>query len=212
MVEVIPSILTNDINEVKDKIAKAEGVCKRVQIDVVDGVFNNNRTIDPSALESIENDLNLDFHLMTKEPVDWVERSIHGGAGRIIGQIEMMEDQLAFIGKVQEVGCRVGLAIDLGTPVGSIDQTILTNLDVVLVMAVKAGFGGLKFDDQAITKIIELSSIRARDETPYKICVDGGVLPEKVKELVSLGVDEVVVGRRLFDGDLAANLEKYTMS
>jgi len=212
MVEVIPSILTNDIGEVKDKIARAEGVCKRVQIDFVDGVFNNNKTVDPSALETIENDLDLDFHLMTKEPIDWVERSLHGGAGRVIGQVELMTDQLAFIGKVQEVGCRIGLAIDLDTPVASLDQSILTNLDVVLVMAVKAGFGGQKFDERAITKIIELNSIRERDATPFKICVDGGILPEKAKKLISLGVDEIVVGKRLFDGDLAANLEKYTMS
>jgi ribulose-phosphate 3-epimerase len=212
MVEVIPSILTANILEVKEKIERAEGTCKRVQIDIVDGVFNGNKTIDPSAVETIENDLNLDFHLMTKEPVDWVERAVRGGAERIIGQIEKMTDQLVFVGKVQEVGSLVGLAIDLDTPVSHLDQAILNNLDVILVMSVKAGLGGQRFDDQAIAKIKELVEIRAKDVTPYRICVDGGILPVKVKELASLGVDEIVVGKRLFDGDLAANLGKYTMS
>lgn len=208
MVQVIPAILTSDIGEVEMKLAQSEGSVERVQIDIIDGQFVNNKTIDPSALENIETDIKLDFHLMTKEPIDWVERCVRGMADRIIGHVEYMSDQVAFIGKVQEVGLSVGLAIDLETPVSAIDPSILNNLDVVLVMSVQAGFGGQKFDEAALIKTHELNEIRARDDTPFRICVDGGINEENIAKVVKAGADEVSVGR-IFRGDLKTNLEKF---
>lgn len=208
MVQIIPSILTASPQEVKSMIEKAEEVCERVQIDIIDGVFSENKTIDPSALSGVETGLLLDFHLMTKEPVDWVERALHAGADRIIGQIEMMTDQEEFVGKVSEGGASVGLAIDIDTPVSQIDKEILTSLDVVLVMSVKAGAGGQKFDDRVMEKIIALSEIKQKDTTPFRICVDGGVGEENIPKIVAAGADEAAIGRRLFEGNLDENIKK----
>ncbi len=187
-----------------------EAKVERAQIDIIDGVFAKNKTIDPSTLENLDLDLNLDFHLMVKEPINWVERCVRGGADRIIGQIEMMTDQTGFVGKVQEVGKYVGLAIDLKTPVTSIDETIINNLDAVLVMSVAAGFGWQEFDLSALLKINELDKIRERDKTPFRIIDDGGVTMEWIDEVHRAGVDEVVIGKRLFEGDLKTNIEKFT--
>jgi ribulose-phosphate 3-epimerase len=160
-------------------------------------------------MESLDTPLNLDFHLMTKEPALWVERALRGGADRVIGQIEGMSDQVAFIGKVAEVGLSVGLALDLDTGIDKIDPTILSNLDVVLVMSVKAGFSGQEFDKRALAKVKELGELRAKDDTPFKICVDGGITEENIREVVKAGADEVAIGKRIFDGDLAQNLERF---
>lgn len=209
MVEIIPAILTNDVREIEEKVARAEGVVKRVQIDIVDGVFAVTRTIDPSFLENVETDLNLDFHLMTKDPIDWVERAVRGGAERIIGQIEGMTDQVEFVAKLAQVGLSVGLAIDLETSVSALDPTIITNLDVVLVMAVKAGFAGQKFDERALNKIKQLDELRIRDDTPFRICVDGGETEDVIDETHFAGADEVVIGKRIFEGDLAENIRRF---
>jgi ribulose-phosphate 3-epimerase len=210
MLEIIPAILTSDIREVEEKLGLAQGVSKRVQIDIVDGQFVNNRTIDPSLLGGVETDVNLDFHLMTKEPFDWVERAVRGGADRIIGQIEMMSDQIGFIGKVQEVGLSVGLAIDIETPVTKLDPVILTDVDVILVMSYPAGFGGQPFDKRVIGKIKELSKLRAKGNSSFKICVDGGIGEDTISEVRKAGADEVAVSKSLFNGDLTANIEKLT--
>jgi len=209
MIEIIPSILTNDPKELADKLEICEGVVDRVQIDIIDGVFASNKTIDPSALFSLETELKLDFHLMVKEPINWVEKCVRAGADRIIAQIEMMENQVDYVGKVQEVGGGVGLAVDLKTEIDSLDSVILTNLDVVLVMSVPAGFGGQKFDERALDKIKRLDEIRARDKTPYRICDDGGVVFEWVDDIRREGVDEVIIGRNLFEGRLEDNIKKY---
>lgn len=209
MLEIIPAILTTDIREIEEKLGRSEEIVERVQIDIVDGQFAANRTIDPSVMESLDTPLNLDFHLMTKEPSLWVERALRGGADRIIGQIEEMDDQVAFIGKVAEVGLSVGLAVDIETEIGKIDPTILSNLDVVVVMSVKAGFSGQEFDRRALAKIKELSELKVKDDTPFKICVDGGITEENVKDVVKAGADEVAIGKKIFEGDLAENIEKF---
>ena len=209
MVEIIPAILTTDIREVGEKLTRAEGIVGRVQIDIIDGVFVQNKTIEPSALEVVDTDLSLDFHLMTKEPIDWVERAARGRADRIIGQIEMMASQVEFVGKVSEIGLSVGLAIDLDTDIEKLDPVVLTNLDVVLVMAVKAGWGGQKFDPKALDKVKRLDEIRAHDNSPFKICVDGGETLDVVDETHFAGADEVAIGAGIFKGDLAQNIEAF---
>ena len=145
MVEIIPSILTSDPNELRALISRCEGVVERVSIDIIDGKFAANKTIDPTVLSAIDTNLKLDFQLMVIEPVNWIEKCVSAGADRIIGHIEHMTSQTEFIGKVQEVGAQIGLGLDLETPVDKLDPLILTNLDVVLVMSVPAGFGGQEF-------------------------------------------------------------------
>src|SRR4030065_2222350 len=207
--EIIPSILTNNPEEVLSKIQMAEGMVGGVQIDVVDGIFAVNKTFDIDLLQDVDTDLKLDLHLMTKEPVNWVERCIRAGADRIIGQVEMMSDQLNFIQKVQEVGALVGLAIDLKTDLSAIDDIMFQDLDVVLVMSVPAGFGGQKFEHKTIQKIEELKKIRERQKSTYKISVDGGITLDYMDDLVKKGADEVIIGERLFKGNLKENLEKF---
>lgn len=209
MVKVIPAILSSNPLEVEALLRRAEEIVDRVQIDIIDGQFAQNKTIDPSVLDNFDTDLLLDFHLMTKEPIDWVERAVRAGADRIIGQVEQMGSQVDFVGKVSEVGLSVGLAIDLETPISALDPTILNNLDVVLVMAVKAGFGGQKFEPRALEKIEKLEEIKVRDDNPFKICVDGGETPDTIDDTRIAGADEVVIGRSLFAGDLAANIDRF---
>jgi ribulose-phosphate 3-epimerase len=214
MVDIIPSILTDNLGDFETRLKRIEeavdvngAVISKIQIDVVDGEFVDNKTLDPSLLGQIDTDLGLDFHLMVKEPVNWLEKCANAGADRIIGHIEMMKSQVEFVEKVQETGLYVGLAVDLGTPITKLDPVILTNVDVVLVMAVKAGWGGQKFDPSVLDKIKALDEIRVRDSTPFKICVDGGETETTIDETHFAGADEVVIGKKLFAGDIAANVK-----
>ncbi|OGY12408.1 MAG: hypothetical protein A3F61_02400 [Candidatus Blackburnbacteria bacterium RIFCSPHIGHO2_12_FULL_41_13b] len=213
--EIIPAILTNDPKELEEKIklvaplrSESFGGVKRIQIDIIDGVFAENKTIDLAAVGQIESGLEIDVHLMVKEPVDWVEKSVRAMGDRIIGQVEMMSNQAEFIGKVQETGHQVGLALDLDTPVSVLDETLFTLVDVILLMSVKAGFGGQKFSELAIEKIRELAEIREKDKTNFKICVDGGIEEENIKQIADTGADEVAVGSSLFNGSVEENMRK----
>ena len=88
MIEIIPSILTNDPEEAREMIARCEGVVDRISIDIIDGKFAGNKTINPGMLSDLDTGLKIDYHLMVAEPVNWVERCLRGQADRVIAQIE----------------------------------------------------------------------------------------------------------------------------
>jgi len=203
--EIIPAILTNDTKELDEMLFLSEKIVKRVQIDIIDGVYAKNKTIDPLALKYIETNLEFDFQLMVQNPINWVEKCASVGADRIIGHVEMMENQSEFIQKVVFTASKVGLALDLGTAIAQIDESLLGDLDVVLLMSVPAGFGGQSFAENAFTKIEALAAVRIKGNYDFKICVDGGIGKDNIKKLFDLGVNEVAIGRSLFEGDIVKN-------
>ncbi|HSX48761.1 MAG TPA: hypothetical protein VLE44_00705 [Candidatus Saccharimonadales bacterium] len=205
---IIPSILTNDKDELSLLLSKAEDVVERVQIDVVDHKFADNITVDPEILKTIKTNLDLDFHLMVKNPIEWIDHCIQGGEHRIIGQIEEMESQKAFVEKVITES-KVGLAVDLPTPIERLDQDVLSKVNVVLLMSVKAGWGGQEFDLEVFSKIEKLDRLRKELKLRFRICVDGGVTKKLVEDMEKAGVDEVAIGRRILEGDLEANLKMF---
>lgn len=201
--EIIPAILTNSPSELANLIKAAENKTKRIQIDIIDEDFAINKTIDPAILTDIDTDLLLDFHLMTKEPIDWVEKCVTTGADRIIGQIEKMTNQLEFVDKVGRIGAKVGLALDLSTPISAITSQTFSSIDVILIMSVPAGFAGQKFDSQVFDKLKDLNKIRQKGNFNFRICVDGGVTKDLIPDLEKTGVNEVAVGiKRFLKGDI----------
>src|SRR6185369_3720705 len=123
--KIIPGPLTSDLKELEKYIKEADSVVDRIQIDVVDGIFADNKTVDPIALTNIETKLALDFHLMVKDPINWIQKCVGRAEDRIIGQIEEMPDQRKFVSEVLTNDNLVGLALDLDTPVTSLDQSVM---------------------------------------------------------------------------------------
>jgi len=207
---IIPAILTDDIDQLTSLESKAEGVVDRIQIDVVDNKFAANSTVDPAVLKNIVTILNLDFHLMVKDPVDWIEHCVGGSKNRIIGQLEYMQSQKDFVEKVKTLGNLSGLGVDLATPLDRLDQAVLADIDVVLLMSVPAGFSGQEFNLSVWDKIKIVSDMRKKLNLKFKICVDGGVTKELVNQMEVSGVDEVAVGKRIFEPDLKENLKLFS--
>lgn len=205
---IVPAILTKSPQEFEELIRACNGVVDRVQIDVNDGTFLGEKSFLPEEIPSLENNLYLDFHLMVKEPIHWLERCARLGGDRVFAHVESMSNQASFVKECQIRGLKIGLALDITTSVSLLDPLVLGDLDAVLLMGYPAGKGGQKFDESVFVKIQELAELRKNDASPFKICVDGGVWEDNIFKLYSLGVDEVVIGKRLFEGDLLANIRR----
>lgn len=208
-IEIIPSILTDDPDFLKERLDEANDVCERVHIDIIDGVYADNKTVPPESMLNLDHLIRWDFHLMVNNPVHWVNKCASSGADRIIAQIEMMSNQREFIEKVLKTGSEVGLALDIGSGPDLIDKEILDSLDVILVMSVPAGFGGQKFHNEALNVIDELDQIRKENGYRYKIADDGGITYEFVDDVKREGADQAIIGNRLFNGGLAKNIVAF---
>lgn len=192
---LIPAILTEDPTEARKWIenVKNSGKFERVQVDFVDGEYNNNLTIRPGdILVSEFETLKFDAHLMLieKNISDWTNEAEISGYQRIISQVESISKPENFS----------ALALDVHSPVAAIED-YLPNLELVVVMAVEPGFGGQEFDVEVIKKIKILNSLRIQSKSKFKICVDGGVQKDHLEMLEEAGADEAAVGvKRLLEG------------
>lgn len=186
MNEIIPTVLTKDPVELQEKLKSLEGIVPKVQIDVIDGVFAANKTFDLAVLKDFEHPLQLELHLMVKEPIDWINRSREIVAERIVAQVEMISNIEQFLEEVATSGMEVGLALDLKTPVEKILPDIYLQLDSVLLMAVPAGFSGQEFDPQVLEKIKKIKEIVG---DLVDIGVDGGLNEENIVRCKEAGAN-----------------------
>jgi ribulose-phosphate 3-epimerase len=203
MVEVIPAILEKDFSEIEKKIRMVEKYVKWVQIDLADNTLVPNATfIDPTPFSKITK-VNLEAHLMVKDPLRYVEKFEKAGFKRFFAHIEgeFIEE---YIGKCLQLGVEVGLAIDGPTHFTKI-QKYLNDLDVILVMAIDAGFSGRPFRDDSVEKI---KKIRELDfEIP--ITVDGAMNYDNAKKVVEAGATRINSNSYIFkEDDVRVPIEK----
>ncbi len=176
MVKIVPSILAKDITAFENDLKKVEGLVDRVQLDVVDGKFEDTVTVGPEAIREVTTEIEFDVHLMVDRPEYWVERCAEAGAVGVWGEVEMMEDKVRFVADVQAAGMKAGLAFDVDTKLDGLEEVIF-DLDAVLLMSVKAGAQGREFQEKVYEKI---KQVRKLSKT-VKIIVDGGLDEEKIK-------------------------------
>ncbi len=193
MAEIVPTILTSDIEDFTHKIGLLKGIVPRVQIDVVDGKFAAAKTVDLSAIRDLIDlgDLKIDLHLMVEEPLGWISRCLEIVPDRIVAQMEKMTEPLSFISEIIESGSQVGLALDLETPVENYSEDIYLLADIVVLLGVKAGTGGQGFNPIVLEKIKKMRKILG--ETG-KIGVDGGLNEENIKLCQKAGANVFYVG------------------
>ncbi len=98
----------------------------------------------------------------------------------MFGQVEKMDDVVAFVGDVQAEGMSVGLAYDIDTPLDGLEK-IINNLDAVLLLAVKAGKQGQEFDEGVLKKIKKVRELSKK----VTLVIDGGLDEEKIKKCIA---------------------------
>ena len=194
---LIPTILTDDFDLLKKDLAFLKGKVDRVQIDIVDGRFADNKTITVDQLvgvADIEDNLLLDLHLMVDDPVCYLEKSLPAATNFVIGQIERMGSQIEFCRQAREQGFRPGMALDLETPISQLKLQALDLCEQVLVLGVRAGYSGQKFDPRSLEKIRKLAEWRKKERWDFKIGVDGGLNKKTIPQCKRAGGEVFYVG------------------
>lgn len=196
---ITPIIMESDIDVVEQKLAVlAERKISNVHLDIGDGLFSDLFTISPADLQQFDmSRMKIDMHLLVDDPMEWIEESVALKPARLIGQIERMGSQILFLETVSSYQVKAGLALEIGTPIEEIEIEALDKCDVVLLLAVPAGTSGSKFNEDVITKIIELRKI-------YKgsILIDGGINKITYKQIIDAGATEAGANSAFWKGEI----------
>lgn len=196
MIEIIPSILAKDFDEVKEKIKIVEDYTTWVQLDVADGDFAPNVSWgDPVALKYYDPGVFIEAHLMVAEPEKVIEDWVKSGVKRIYFHYEATSQHEEIIATIKKSKLEVGIALLPETPLNVIDPFV-DSLDAVLLFAGNLGFYGGEFNEEAtLTKI---SALR-KAEPDIIIEVDGGMNPKTAKKVVEAGANAIVSGSYIFE-------------
>lgn len=210
--QLAPSILTADFGRLAEEIASVEAIVDWFHLDVMDGHYVENLTFGPSTVEAIARVTNrpLHVHLMITDPDRYARVFADAGATRISFHPEVTSDVAATIGTIAETGVGVGMAVHPDIPV-EVVRTHLDDVQVVLMMTVRPGFGGQSFLDDVVPKIREAADmLRASGKSAdIDIEVDGGVNLETLDRAVAAGGQILVAGSAIFDGvDAAAAAQR----
>lgn len=191
---ITPTIFVNSATELQERLELYEGMVSRVQLDVADEAFTIKPTLGVEKMLGVVTTLERDVHLMTEEPAEWLEVCKTEGVKTVIGQIENMSSQKEFVEEARELNLKVGLAVDLETDFKDLDWLTAKEVDLILIMTVRAGKEGQKFNLESLKRVQEIRKKRFVKE----ICVDGGVNEQTIGKCVKAGADVLAIGSALW--------------
>ena len=212
MVEIIPAVLSQNYEDMKNKIALVRGISPIVQIDLCDGIFVQNKTWpfatgggDDVNFHAILNeqegmpfweDIDFEFDLMVADAVENFHIYTKLSPNRVVFHVEAVGDLKEFQNFIEGMdvyirdSINIGLAINTTTPIEQIFP-LINDIDFVQCMGIEhIGFQGQDFDERVLTQIKTL-----KEKYPdLIISVDGGVSFQTAPLLIEVGATRLVAG------------------
>jgi ribulose-phosphate 3-epimerase len=191
---IIPAIIAKSQQELKDKINLVKEYVEIVQLDVMDGEFVPNNSIDfdfklPKANCFFE------AHLMIKNPDEWVKKHIKK-VDMVLAHIETCKKPKKLVDLVKDNGKNVGFVLNPETPLSTI-MGFIDDIDQVLIMTVNPGFYGSPFLPEMLDKIKKLREFKS----DLNIEVDGGITDETIHLVNKAGANMFVSGSYIVKSD-----------
>lgn len=203
------SLVCANMLALKEEVALMEqGGIDYIHFDVMDGMFVPRYGLHPEILKAIKSTskLPVDVHLMVEDPEPYISDFAAAGADFFAPHIEPLRHVHRVIKKVRDAGMKPGIALNPGTPINVLDS-IIDDIDMVILMAINPGIVGHKLIPGCIKKIRDLKQYIG--ERNIIIEIDGGVTSETALLMLDVGADMLVCGSStIFRPD--ANVEVKT--
>jgi ribulose-phosphate 3-epimerase len=199
--KIAPSILAADFANLAADVARVAAESDLLHVDCMDGHYVPNLSIGPPVVAALRphTDLFLDCHLMVDNPQVLLAPFAAAGADGCTVHIELGDPESLF-DEIRALGMRVGLSFEPETPYEAV-APYLADIDLLLVMSVKTGFGGQPFIAEVLDKV--RAARRDIDERGLatEIEIDGGIKIDNAHLAAEAGVDILVSGTGIFGAE-----------
>ncbi len=166
-----------------------------IHLDVMDGSFVPRFGLYPELMREIidQTKLEIEIHMMVKDPEPYINQLIKIGANRIILHLETLIHPHRTLSMIKESGVDSGVALNPGTNLECLEY-IMDQVDMVLLMAINPGIPKHPFIPRTFHKLVQLKNMISENDLKCRIGIDGGVTIENAKSLVKNGADILICG------------------
>lgn len=195
MVEIVPCITVETDEEYKASVERLMPFAKRVHIDIADG------ELAPTSLMASGNvwwpaEWETDIHAMVARPSEYVDMIQKLKPNLVVFHAEVQENLLPTIQQLQQVGIRVGVALQRPTVPVSVAQYI-ERADHVMIFSGDLGHYGGTASMMQLEKVRLIKEIRQDVEIGW----DGGINIDNAFSLSHGGVNVLNVGGTIARSD-----------
>lgn len=210
---LVPSLLSANFYNIESDLEKLEKCnIEIIHLDVMDGFFVPNISFGIPVIKSFNDNTQgkfiFDTHLMITKPERYIDEFIKVGSNILTIHLEATGDYKNVLKEIKNKGIKAGISVNPETDVEKLGD-VLDIADLVLIMSVHPGFGGQKFIESALGKIKYLNDERKKNGYKYIIEVDGGINLSNVKTVLDIGVDYIVAGSSVFNGNVENNIKEF---
>ena len=204
--KISPSIMCADFFQL-DTYIKAFEKCNidMIHVDIMDGSFVPNYTLGTDFIKALKRKtkIPLDIHLMINNPenkLDWFEFNEND---YVAIHCESTSHLHKAISAIKNRRAKAMVAVNPATPICAL-ESILDDIDAVLIMTVNPGFAGQKLIKSVLKKITQLRHYLDKNGYEHiEIEVDGNVSFENAALMSKAGSNIFVAGTSsIFTKDL----------
>jgi ribulose-phosphate 3-epimerase len=167
-----------------------------IHFDVMDGSFVPRFGLYPEILSALRKmtTIPVDVHMMVDNPEDYIDEFKQAGADFYCFHLEATKHAHRVIKKIESSGMKPGVALNPATPISDL-KYLISDIKMVVLMAINPGIVGHKLIPEMITKIKDLREFaNCAGNSDLIIEIDGGVTPESAQYMIDAGADLLVCG------------------
>lgn len=195
---VSPSLITLDMCNLEQQCRLVEEAgLEMIHVDILDGHFSPSMPLGLDTVKQLAKKTNLEMeaHVMVKDPQFFVDELIEAGVSQIVFHIETCDHVDGMLNYIHSKGIRAGVALKPATPLGELEY-ILDKCDAVLLMLINPGFAQVKGEAQtpySAKKIHDLHEMISSRGLDTKVILDGRISPENIKNYGGTGEANIFV-------------------
>jgi ribulose-phosphate 3-epimerase len=205
MLRCSASLWSADLSNLAAEIRRVEPYTERFHLDVADGHYVPSLLFFPDFVKALRKHTTKPFevHLMTTDPMAWIEPFAEAGADGIIFCYDSLSDPATAIGQAKALGKFVGISLLVTEPV-SLLEPYWTSIDQVTIVGTPMGTKGTSMDASIPAKIREARAAIEKQGARVEIQLDGGIRRNTVPSIHEAGADWIVPGSLMFGEEPAA--------
>jgi ribulose-phosphate 3-epimerase len=193
------SILAADFAHLADQVKLIEDHAEVIHIDVMDAHFVPPLTIGPVVVAALRpvTERTLHGHLMVEAPEALFDELADAGLDVVSFHHEAVADPAPVIAKARGAGMRVGMTLNMETPVSAV-YPYLDELDDVMLMSIRPGWAGQELNPDVYPRLEAMRAEVDRRGLSTAVEIDGGVKIHNAQRAVDAGASVLVAASAIF--------------